>query len=383
MHSAGLKNEEYVSKLNVSGSNAVKRKNDAGVNLFESYDLYDGVIPGKLVRPKYNTEELGKAIDTRIFELIPQDAPIGPATVLRSTYQDALDEISALSAENTSLSNEINNLRSTISSLNSTIRNLEVQLDGESLKASVSENQAEVAAETIADTTIDLQNAIQNATQEAIQRVSLTARNEALKEQINALLKSVSSLETQVNNEVTKRNQIQAANQAAATQAQQQAAQVAAQAQQQAASAAQTAAAVASGAALLGSSVFIKNLKQPSGSDKDITITSNHKSGPNSIKFTAGDKFEIENAGTTAIAVTVSKGGDAVNFLKNSITNTSVPPKSKKTINFSVNTSWWSGQKPKSTIFASAKTYNGTMTIKASNGTEQTFNVMLRKNVKS
>ena len=378
MYSTGLKNEEYVSKLNVSGSNAVKRKNDAGVNLFQSSNLEDGVIPGKLLRPKYNIEELGKAIDTRIFELIPETTPTGPATVLRSTYQDALNEISILGAEKSSLESEINNLRSTISSLNATIRNLEVQIDGEALKASVSENQAEVAAETVADTTIDLQNAIQNATQEAIQRVSLTARNEALKEQINALLKNVSSLETQVNNEVTKRNQIQAASQAATNQIVAQAATTAANA----VTAAQTATAIASGAQLLGNSVFIKNLKQPTGSNQDITISSNHKSGPNSIKFEAGDRFQIENAGTTPINVSISRDGDAVNFLKSSLTNTSVPPKSSKIITFSVNTSWWGGAKPKSRLFASAKTYKGTMTIKASNGTEQTFNVMLRKNVK-
>lgn len=376
MHNAGLKNEKYVSKLNVSGSNAVKRKNDAGVNFFESFDLEDGVIPGKLLRPKYNVEELGKAIDTRIFELIPQDAPIGPSTVLRSTYEEALSEISLLSSEKQDLENQVNQLRSTISSLNATIQNLEIQLDGEALKASVAENQSEFAAENVADTTIDLQNAVQNATQEAIQRVSLTARNESLKEQINSLLKSVSTLEEQVNNEVSKRNQIQQANNAAAASA-------ASTAASTTAAATKAAAAVASGAQLLGNAVFIKNLKQPAGADKDITITSNHKGGTGSIKFSAGDRFEIENSGSTPIGVSISRGGDAVNFLKSSVTNTQVPANSKKTISFSVNTAWWGGVKPKSRLFARAHTYNGTVTIKTSTGTEQTFNVMLRKNVKS
>ena len=388
MRNAGLKNEEYVGKLFMSGSNAVKRKNDAGVNLFESFDLQDGVIPGKLVRPKYNTEELVKAIDTRIFELIPQDAPIGPATVLRSIYEEALSEISALNADKIDLTNLVNQLRSTISSLNATIQNLQVQIDGESLKASVAENQSEVSAETLADTTIDLQNAIQNATQEAIQRVSLTARNDALKEQINALLKQVGNLEGQVATESTKRSQIEAAAVAAITnqqaiqtqQAQQQTQQQQIQ-QQQVQQAAQAAAAVANGAAVLGNTIIISNLVP--GGEKDITITSNHKSGTGSIKFQSGNRFEVENIGTTPVGISVTKAGDANNFLKSSVTNTQVSPKSKKTITFSVNESWWKGQKPKSTILAKSKTYNGTVTIKTSTGTEQTFNVLLRKNVKS
>lgn len=371
MRNVGLKNEEYVSKLNVSGSNAVKRKNDAGVNIFESFNSEDGVIPGKLLRPKYNLEELGKAIDTRIFELIPEEVPTGPATVLRSTYERALSDIDRLSAENTELQNQINGLRSNISSLNTNIQNLEIQVDGESLKASVAENQSEISAESMADTTIDLQNAIQNATQEAIQRVSLTARNEALKEQINALLKSNSSLEEQLNNEVSKRNAAESNNQASTNQA------VTA-----ASNAAQTAAAIATGAQILGDLVFIRNLKQPKGSNKDITITSNHKSGPNSIKFEAGDRFQIENSSANSISVSISLTGDAKSFLKPNLTNVSVPASSSKTISFSVDTNWWKGVKPKSRLFSRSKTYSGTMTIASNDGTEQKFNVMLRKNRK-
>jgi len=375
MRNAGLKNEEYIGKLFMSGSNAVKRKNDAGVTVFERSNLEDGVIPGKLLRPKYNLQELGKAIDTRIYELIPEEAPTGPATVLRSVYQSALDEIGLLNSDKQILEAEINSLRSNISSLNATIQNLQTQIDGESLKASVAENQSEVSAESLADTSIDLQNAIQNATQEAIQRVSLTARNEALKEQINALLKNVSSLEEQVNNEVTKRNQIQASTQSASNQS-------ISQAVTAATGAAQTAAAIATGAQLLGNLVFIRNLKQPTGGNKDITITSNHKSGIGSIKFESGDRFQIENAGTTPISVSITKGGEANAFLKENLSNTTVQPGSSKTITFSVDTNWWNGAKPKSRLFASNKTYNGTLTISSNDGTSQTFNVMLRKNRK-
>jgi len=351
MHNAGLKNEEYVSRLQVSGSNAVKRKNEAGVNLFESSDLSDGVIPGKLVRPKYNESELVKAIDTRIFELIPQEVPQGPAMVLRTIYQEALDEIDGLNRDKVNLQNQINSLNSEISSLNATLQNLRIQLDGEVLKASVAENQAEAAAETVADTTSDLSNAVQNATQEAIQRVSLTARNQALKEQINGLYKQISGLEEQVSGETAKR--------------------------------AKTSNAVASGAELLGDDVIIKNLQEGS-TGKDISITSNRKSGTSSIKFQSGQKFEIENLGANTISVSISLKSDASKFLKVSSSNVSVPAGQKKQVTFSVNTSWWSNAAPKRALFSGgAKTYEGSVTFKTSTGDEQTFSASLRKNKKS
>lgn len=356
MHTAGLKNEEYVSKLQISGSNAIKQKNEAGVNLFESSDLTDGVIPGKLVRPKYNESELVKAIDTRIFELIPQEVPQGPATVLRSIYEEALDEIDALNQDKVDLENQVNQLSSTISSLNTTIENLRIQLDGEILKASVAENQAQISAETVADTTSDLSNAVQNATQEAIQRVSLTARNQALKEQLSGVYKQVAGLEDQLTGALAQRAQQQAQQ-------------------------ARTATAVAAGAELLGDEVIIKNLQE--GGAKDISITSNHKGGTGSIRFEGGEKFEIENLGKDTVNVTISFRNDAKNFLKTSSTRISVPAGQKKRVTFTINTNWWKGVKPKSRIFAKAKTYNGTVTFKSSTGDEQTFSATLRKNVKS
>lgn len=346
MHNAGLKNEEYVSRLQISGSNAVKRKNEAGVNLFESSDLSDGVIPGKLIRPKYNQDELVKAVDTRIFELIPQEVPIGPATVLRSVYQEALDEIDALNADKVRLENIINQLNSTIRSLEAAIQNLNVELDGAELKASVAENQAETASEAVADTTSDLSNAIQNATQEAIQRVSLTARNAALKDQIAVLLKNIASLEEQVSGATAKR--------------------------------AKTSTAVAAGAELLGDNVIVKNLQEPSGGKKDIDIVSSRKNGTH--RFESGEKFEIENLGENSITITITKKNEAANLLSGG-GNVTVPAGSKKVVTFTLNKSKWGDKKPKK-WYHSKKDYDGSVTFKASTGDEQTFSFHLRKNTK-
>jgi len=76
MKNSGLKNEAQVAKIFVSGSDALPQTNDSGVRLFKESDLTDGIISGKLTRPNYNTKELKKSVDTTIFELLPNNAPI-------------------------------------------------------------------------------------------------------------------------------------------------------------------------------------------------------------------------------------------------------------------------------------------------------------------
>ena len=58
MKNSGLKNETQVAKIFVSGSDALPEANDTGFRLFKESDLTDGIISGKLTRPKYNTKEL-------------------------------------------------------------------------------------------------------------------------------------------------------------------------------------------------------------------------------------------------------------------------------------------------------------------------------------
>jgi len=182
MKNSGLKNETQVSKILVSGSTALAERNSAGVRLFKESDLGDGIISGKLIRPKYNTNELKKSIDTEIFELIPNVAPDGPAMVLKSIYDDALVRIDELTSDIVVLNTEIGNLNAKISELEIVSESLKIQTDNEILKANIAQQQSTTANEQVATTTIDLSNAIQNSINEAVERVSLTARIEALQE---------------------------------------------------------------------------------------------------------------------------------------------------------------------------------------------------------
>jgi hypothetical protein len=219
----GLKNERFQKKLKQDGSISLPKSNDFGVrvaksqvikgkpisqNIIESnvndstinwaevnsaeYDvlygqiseqeLHGGIVGGKLIRPKYDTTELEKSIDTRIFELIPNTPAPQPDTVPRPVYNTALEQIDDLTAEVERLNIEVGNLNSTISELEIINESLRIEADNEKLQANIANEQRNVANTQIASTTIDLQNAVQNSINEAVQRVSLTARVEALQE---------------------------------------------------------------------------------------------------------------------------------------------------------------------------------------------------------
>ena len=197
MKNSGLKNEAQVAKIFVSGSDALPQTNDIGVRLFKESDLTDGIIAGKLTRPKYNTKELKKSVDTTIFELLPNEAPIGLPMVLRSIYEDALKRIDELNALLERLNVTIGERDATIAELQSIIEQLRIELENEQLKANIANQQSEIANTQIGETTIDLQNAIQNSINEAIARVSLTARVEALLQENESLREQLFGLAAQ------------------------------------------------------------------------------------------------------------------------------------------------------------------------------------------
>jgi hypothetical protein len=184
MKNNGLRNESFVDRLNVSGSTAIRTKNDFGVHIFSGSVSDDGVIGSKLVKPKYNIGEIEKSIDTTIIELIPIVPPELPDTVLRSIYNIALAQIADLTEEVSVLNGVILNLESEITELEIVTQSLRVEIDGNSIIVASLQNQNEQLGLRIQSSITDLQNSIQRATSEAIQRTSLTARNESLVQEI-------------------------------------------------------------------------------------------------------------------------------------------------------------------------------------------------------
>jgi hypothetical protein len=195
MAKTGLQNEQLISELLVSGSMAITTKNPFGVHTFEQTNNEDGVISGKLLKPKYNEVELIKSIDTRIFELLPPEPPPFDDRVPRPIYNEATQSVIDLTAQVVVLNRTVLDLRAKVQDVEIVSESLKVQLDLKDLNLAASQNQTGQLTTKISSTIADLQNAIQKGTSEAIQRVSLFARNESLQQELSALRIAASAKE--------------------------------------------------------------------------------------------------------------------------------------------------------------------------------------------
>lgn len=187
MIKTGLKNDSLVNSIEISGSLSVRSKNDVGIYEFRDTDLEDGVVFGKLVKPKYNVDELIKSIDTTIFELLPVEEPELPETVLKVIYDAALEDIRLRDITIAEQTDIILDLRAKVTELEIVSQSLRVEIDGKELLVANADNIAAQSTNKVSTTIIDLQNAIQKAIAESIQRVSLFARNQALDQELSAL----------------------------------------------------------------------------------------------------------------------------------------------------------------------------------------------------
>jgi hypothetical protein len=191
----GLKNENKISELLVSGSLAIYTKNSSGVHIFSGSSIDDGIISGKLTKPKYNNNELIKSIDTVIVELLPVEAPPIEDMVPRRIYNEALIRINTLTTEIQTLNTTILDLRAKVQELEIVSESLRVQLDLKDLTLASAQNQAGELTSKVGNSISELQNSIQKATAESIQRVSLYARNQSLQQELDALRLAVSAKE--------------------------------------------------------------------------------------------------------------------------------------------------------------------------------------------
>jgi hypothetical protein len=182
MVKTGLQDESNISGIITSGSLVLPQKNAQGINAFVNDEPKHGIIYGALTKPKYNNSELVKSIDTRIFELIPIEPPPLEDTVPRRIYNPVTQSVIDLTAEVEQLNVTIGTLNTKISDLEIVSESLRVEIDAQKILVASYQNQLKQAISQVQGGVSDLQNAIQKGTAEAIQRVSLTARNQALKE---------------------------------------------------------------------------------------------------------------------------------------------------------------------------------------------------------
>lgn len=184
----GLKNEEILGEISISGSSVITNKNERGIYVFNESDTKDGIIYSKLTKPSYNEEELKKAIDITITELIPVAAPLQPETVLKPVYDEAISQIQIRDTTIQTLNTTILDLQANIQTLNAVTQSLRIELDNQKLLVANAENQLAQNTTRLQTNITELQNAVQKATSEAIKRVSLQSINDALSKE-NATLK--------------------------------------------------------------------------------------------------------------------------------------------------------------------------------------------------
>ena len=179
---SGLKNSGLLDGINTSGSSVIQRTTQTSYT-FNELNQADGVVFGKLSNPKYNEIDLIKSVDTRIFELIPTEPPPLDDDVPRPIYNEVTQSVIDLTEEVIRLNTIVVDLTAKVSELEIVSESLRVDVDAQRILVASFENQLNQANVKISNVVVDLQNSIQKGTAEAIQRVSLTARNQSLKEQ--------------------------------------------------------------------------------------------------------------------------------------------------------------------------------------------------------
>jgi hypothetical protein len=183
----GLQNEAKVKDILTSGSGVINTRNEFGVHTFSDQSPADGILVSKLTKPLYNIPEIVKSLDVTITELIPTEVTAGPATVLKTVYDAALNEIQLRDVTISSLNRNILTLNSKIGQLESVTQSLLIDLDNQRLLVANADNQNAITTTRIKTGITDLQNAILKGTSEAIQRVSLIAKVTSLEKENTTL----------------------------------------------------------------------------------------------------------------------------------------------------------------------------------------------------
>ena len=196
-----LENKERAKELlDKSSSETVKYYEDGKRQIHLQVDKKDGESVAFLEVPKYIPEEIEKALDINVDELVRNRKDL-PEVVLKSLYDD-------LEALLRAANERIRDLEATVADLESQLAQVTSERDAEierriaaELALSELENLYIALSDQFAQTVFELQKAIERSTQEAIERVSLEARFEAIKAQLNASLLAIEALEAQVDAE--------------------------------------------------------------------------------------------------------------------------------------------------------------------------------------
>ena len=156
-------------------------------------ETFSGESNLNIVKPKYNEEELKKAVDVNVDELVKKKKPKKPRYILYEKYQGKLDEIGLLNNELQQITNERDNLLSNVETLEGSVEVLTSQIQTLQLQIEFQQKELEKLTEKFGELSIDFQNAVIKGTKEGIERVSLTAQTRGLQAQKETLQSQLES----------------------------------------------------------------------------------------------------------------------------------------------------------------------------------------------
>jgi hypothetical protein len=187
------KSESLEKILSVSGSAAISR-NEYGINVVDSNNVASSLVFKGLTKDKYDDEELIKAVDVEVKELLPNIPNTNLDLVPRPVYNEKV-------AENEDLRKQVRTLNENIVTLNSRISTLESQVQTEiNNRLSIEQtndllvNQIETLNATIEDFASQISTSLQKSVDESILRASLQSQKTGFKAQIEALIQQINSL---------------------------------------------------------------------------------------------------------------------------------------------------------------------------------------------
>lgn len=149
----------------------------------EGQTSFSGETSGYLEKPKYNENELVKAIDVKVDELIKKEKKKKPDYILKKIYNKLLADFDAKVSELEDLRRQLNEQISINEQQLAEIQGLTVSLDSAELQKAAAENETQVSNERYAQLLDNFQQSVIKGTKEGIERVSLTAQVRGLQAQ--------------------------------------------------------------------------------------------------------------------------------------------------------------------------------------------------------
>lgn len=200
-----LQNEFRVSELISSGSAAITSQNSEGNHTFYVKPIpedFDGQTSGYVEKARYNEEELKKAVDVEVDELIPAAPREQPKVVPQKTYDRLEGLYSGSLAQIRNLEIELNTANGEIQRLTTENENLITQIDVERLLRATAENELDITNDKYVSLVQDFQNSLSKGIREGIERVSLEAQLRGLQ----AEKQTFNELQTQIQNQLDTAN---------------------------------------------------------------------------------------------------------------------------------------------------------------------------------